>query len=129
MTREVPKDTGKAHGTPRQSTTHSGAGKNPSPPRERTASEGNAAPDPEDHHGEADFSSPPERDEDSGAGNMGAGTEQTKAPEPTVVPSASTSAPPASTAPVSTSTPPAPSKPADAAMDAFMNARPEGGKP
>jgi hypothetical protein len=113
MTREVPKDTGKAHGTPRQSTTHSGAGKNPSPPRERTASEGNAAPDKEDHRAEGDFASPPEL-EDPGANNMGAGSDQTRRSEPLVPPvlEKTTEAPSASPTKTSSSAPPKPPSPA-----------------
>jgi hypothetical protein len=108
MTQKAPKDTGKAQDTPRESPAHSAAGKTPSPPQEPTASEGNAAPDNEDHHVEGEFSSPPEL-ENSGASNMGTGSEQAGWLEPFVVlsvPEKTSEAPPASPNKTSSSAPP-----------------------
>ena len=91
-----------------------------SAPKEHLTSEGNTAPETEDHRDGADFTSPPERDEDPGAGNMGAGFDQSGSSEPVVVLSvhdkSSTDAPPASSTLVSTSPPPATSRPASSTV-------------
>jgi hypothetical protein len=108
MTRKAPKDTSKAQDTPHESPAHSAAGKTPSPPREPTASEGNAAPDNEDHRAEGDFSSPPEL-ENFGTNNTGAGSDETGWSEPLVVPPVlekTSEAPPASPNKTSSSAPP-----------------------
>ena len=108
----VPSPKGKRRAS-RASPVHSGAGKSPSPPRGPTASEGNTAPEPEDHRAEGDFSSPPET-ENSGAGNMGAGTDQAGRSEPLVVPpilEKTTEAPTASPKKTSSSAMPEGSKP------------------
>ena len=112
----VPSPKGKRRAS-RASPVHSGAGKSPSPPRGPTASEGNTAPEPEDHRAEGDFSLPPET-ENSGAGNMGAGTDQAGRSEPLVVPPVlekTTEAPTASPKKTSSSAVPEGSKPASPA--------------
>nr|XP_051209202.1 uncharacterized protein LOC127326372 [Lolium perenne] len=111
MSQRTPKDTGKAQDTSeergpfvapspskdkrcssRASPAHSGAGNAPSPPRGPTASEGNTAPEAEDHRAEGDFSSPPET-ENSDARNMGAEL-PSPAKGPAVPPPASFKKPP-----------------------------------
>ncbi|KAM0901505.1 hypothetical protein ACQ4PT_019952 [Festuca glaucescens] len=113
MRREAAKDTGETQETPQQSPARSGAGKTPSPPREPTASAGNAAPENEDHRAEGDFSSPPEF-EDLGASNTGAGSDQTGRSEPLVPPvlEKTTEAPSASPTRTSSSAPSKPASPA-----------------
>jgi hypothetical protein len=53
------------------------AGKTHSPAGEQNRSEGNTAPRTEDHRDKGGFTSPPEREEDSGASHMGASSEHT----------------------------------------------------
>ncbi|KAM0895907.1 hypothetical protein ACQ4PT_023559 [Festuca glaucescens] len=92
------------------------AGGSRSTPEGPTTSEGNTAPKTDDHRDGADFTSPPERDEDPGAGNMGAGFDQTGSSDPVVVPpvldKSSSDAPPVSSIPVPPSPPPATLEPA-----------------
>jgi hypothetical protein len=109
MSREAPKDIGKTQDSPQQSPAHSGAGKTPSPPRGRTASEGNAALDKEYHHTEEDFSSPPDF-EDPGTSNMGVDSNRTGLPEPLVPPilEKTTEVPSASPTKATSSAPPKP---------------------
>jgi hypothetical protein len=57
-----------------------------SAPEGPATSEGNTTRNIEDHRDGDDFSSPPEQDEESGAGNMGAGNDQPGSSEPAVVP-------------------------------------------
>nr|XP_051197431.1 vegetative cell wall protein gp1-like [Lolium perenne] len=83
-------------------------------------SEGNTTPDTDDHRGGADFTSPPERTEDSGARYMGPDNVQAGPLEPIAVPSApessSPTAPPASSTPASASPPPASPWPASSSV-------------
>ena len=85
MRPEAPKDTGKIQHPPHQSPAHSDAGKAHSSPRGGTTSSGSAAPKKKHHRAEEVFSSPPET-EDTGAGNMGAGSELSGRLEPLVPP-------------------------------------------
>ncbi|XP_071682650.1 uncharacterized protein [Lolium perenne] len=70
---------------PRPSPVPSGAGKSPASPRGGNTSAGRAAPELSDHRAEEDFSSPPEA-QDTGAINIGAGTEDAGRAEPLVPP-------------------------------------------
>jgi hypothetical protein len=73
------------------------------------------APRTEDHRDEGDFTSPPEQEENTGASNMGVGTNHTARSEPFVVPPVTDKtpdAPPVSPTTISSSSPPETSKPA-----------------
>ncbi|KAM0923582.1 hypothetical protein ACQ4PT_005451 [Festuca glaucescens] len=85
MRPEAPKDTGKIQHPPHQSPAHSDAGKAHSSPRGGTTSSGSAAPKKKHHRAEEVFSSPPDT-EDTGTGNMGAGSELSGRLEPLVPP-------------------------------------------
>ncbi|KAM0859894.1 hypothetical protein ACQ4PT_046893 [Festuca glaucescens] len=80
------------------------------------ASEGTMAPEHDDHHGGAGFTSAPEEPEDTGASDMGTNIEKTGPSESIVVPSAPESSiaspPPAFSKLASPSLPPASPKPA-----------------
>ncbi|KAM0848037.1 hypothetical protein ACQ4PT_054640 [Festuca glaucescens] len=84
MKPEAPKDTSGTQRPPQQSPARSGAGKAHSP-RGDTTSSGSAALKQRHHRAEEDFFSPPEI-EDTGAGNMGAGSEPSGRSEPVVPP-------------------------------------------
>lgn len=70
---------------PQPSPVPSGAGKSPASPRGGNTSAGRAAPESTDHRAEEDFFSPPEA-QDTGANNIGAGTEDAGRAEPLVPP-------------------------------------------
>jgi hypothetical protein len=116
MRSEAPKDTGRAQHPPHQSPAHSGAGKTLSSPRGGKTSSGSAASKRKHQRAEEEFSSPLEF-EDTGASNMGAGSEETGQSEPLVPPvlektkQASTASPDKA----SSSAPPPPSSPAKGA--------------
>ncbi|KAK1610957.1 hypothetical protein QYE76_034630 [Lolium multiflorum] len=75
----------RAPSPPQPSPVPAGAGKSPASPRGGNTSTGRAAPEPLDHRAEGDFSSPPEV-QDTGATNIGAGTEDAGRAEPLVPP-------------------------------------------
>jgi hypothetical protein len=66
-------------------------------------SEGNMAPNIDDHRGGADFFPALDIPEDTGAGNMGAGNDKSVPPEPIIVPSAPESGISTGTKPISSS--------------------------
>ncbi|KAM0920395.1 hypothetical protein ACQ4PT_007543 [Festuca glaucescens] len=97
MRPEALQDTSQQQHSPQQSPAHSGAGKTHSSPRGGRTSSGSAAPK-QRHHRAEDFTYPPET-EDTGAGNMGTGSEPSgRSPSPakgtTAPPPASASKPP-----------------------------------
>ncbi|KAM0921736.1 hypothetical protein ACQ4PT_006674 [Festuca glaucescens] len=83
MKPEAPKDTSGTQRPPQQSPAHSGAGEAHS--LRGDTSSGSAAPKRRHHRAEEDFFSPPEI-EDTGAGNMGAGSEPSGRSKPVVPP-------------------------------------------
>jgi hypothetical protein len=85
MRPETPDDIGRATPPPRQSPAPSGAGKAPSSPRGGKTSSGRVAPKPTNSRAEEDFFSPPDY-EDTGASNMGAGSDVAGWSEPLVPP-------------------------------------------
>nr|XP_051201858.1 uncharacterized protein LOC127315405 [Lolium perenne] len=85
MRPETAKDAGRATPPPQQSPAPSSAGKAPSSPRGGKTSSGRAAPKSKHHRTEEDLTSPPEY-EDTGASNMGAGSEEVVQSEPLVPP-------------------------------------------
>ncbi|KAM0851442.1 hypothetical protein ACQ4PT_052421 [Festuca glaucescens] len=84
MRPEALQDTSQQQHSLQQSPAHSGAGKTHSSPRGGRTSSGSAAPK-QRHHRAEDFTSPPES-EDTGAGNMGAGSEPSGRSDPPVPP-------------------------------------------
>ncbi|KAK1686025.1 hypothetical protein QYE76_046873 [Lolium multiflorum] len=70
---------------PQVSLVPSGAGKSPASPRGGNTSLGRAAPEPPNSRAEEDFTSPPDV-EDTGASNIGAGSEDAERTEPPVPP-------------------------------------------
>ena len=84
MRPEALQDTSQHQHRPQQSPAHSGAGQIRSSPRGGRTSSGSAAPK-QRHHRAEDFSSPPET-EDTGAGNIGAGSEPSGRSDPPVPP-------------------------------------------
>ena len=119
MRPETPEDAARTSPS-RASLVPSGAGKSPASSRGGNTSAGLAAPETSHHRAEEDFSSPPEA-EDTGASNIGAGSEDTGRAEPLVPPvpkkkkKASASSPSKS---VPDSSAPASSSPAKDAPDA-----------
>ncbi|KAM0924580.1 hypothetical protein ACQ4PT_004566 [Festuca glaucescens] len=83
MRPEALQDTSQQH-VSQQSPAHSGAGQTHSSPRGGRTSSGSAAPK-QRHHRAEDFTSPPET-EDTGAGDMGAGSEPSGRSDPPVPP-------------------------------------------
>ncbi|KAM0900836.1 hypothetical protein ACQ4PT_020399 [Festuca glaucescens] len=116
MRPETAEDTGRATPPPHPSPARSGAGKAPSSPRGGKTSSGRAAPKKKHLRTEEDTSSPPEH-EDTGANNMGAGSEETVRPEP-LVPSAPEKTPQTPAASPSKTSSPAPPPTSSPAKDA-----------
>ncbi|KAK1614286.1 hypothetical protein QYE76_019803 [Lolium multiflorum] len=85
MPPEASEDPARTSPPPRSSPARPGAGKAPSSLRGGNTNSGCAAPNSPDHRAEEDFISPPEF-EDTGAGNMGTGTEDAGRSEPLVPP-------------------------------------------
>ncbi|KAK1686252.1 hypothetical protein QYE76_047100 [Lolium multiflorum] len=85
MRPEVSADAARTSPPPQASPVPSGAGKSPASSRGGNASAGRAAPEASHHRAEEDFFSPPEA-EDTGASNIGAGSEDTGRAEPLVPP-------------------------------------------
>ncbi|KAK1625832.1 hypothetical protein QYE76_000147 [Lolium multiflorum] len=120
MRPETAEEAGRSSPPPRQSPAPSGAGKAPSSLRGGKTSSGCAAPKPTHSRAEEDFFSPP-APEDTGASNMGAGSEDAGRSEPLVPPApekkkkvtvtSPSKAPPATSAPAKNTAapPPAPS--------------------
>ncbi|KAK1625829.1 hypothetical protein QYE76_000144 [Lolium multiflorum] len=85
MRPEGSEDAARASPPPQPSPVPSGAGKSPASSRGGNTSAGRAAPETSHHRAEEDFFSPPEA-EDTGASNIGAGSEDTGRAEPLVPP-------------------------------------------
>ncbi|KAK1564062.1 hypothetical protein QYE76_018260 [Lolium multiflorum] len=85
MRPEGSEDAARASPLPQPSPVPSGADKSPASPRGGNTSAGRAAPETSHHRAEEDFFSPPEA-EDTGASNIGAGSEDTGRAEPLVPP-------------------------------------------
>ena len=101
MRPEDSEDASRASPPPQPSPVPSGAGKSPASSRGGNTSAGRAAPESTDHRAEEDLVSPPET-QDTGASNIGAGSEDTGRAEPLVPPvpkKKKTTASPSKTAP------------------------------
>jgi hypothetical protein len=85
MRPETPADAGRATPPPRQSPVPSGAGKSPSSLQGGNTSSGRATPKPTNSRAEEEFFSPPDH-QDTGASDMGAGSDVAGRSEPLVPP-------------------------------------------